>query len=386
MRCKPKRHKPYGFLKQLPIHERPWNSIAMDFIEKLPISSGYDSILVIVDRLSKQSIFVPTYHTITSPELAKLFVLHVFSKHGIPSHITSDRGSTFVSRFFQSLGESLNIKMHYTSGYHPEANGQTERVNQTLEQYLRTYTNYHQDNWSDLLPLAEFAYNNTPNATTGISPFFANKGYHPSFSTDFNSNTLSIRAREFTDNLTELHEQLKNNIAEAQKQYQVQADKHRISPPEFNIGDQVFVKAKYFRTTRPSPKLSERYLGPHTIIEKAGTLSYVLQLPDTFKTVHPVFHVSMLEPFTQNTIPRRTQSPPPPVQIEDELEYELDVILDSKIDNRRRCKLLYLVKWSGYENTEDETSWLPASELDHAQDLITEFHRQYPHKPGPNIR
>ena len=154
----------------------------MDFIEKLPPSSGFDTILVIVDRLSKQSIFIPTHDTITSAELAKLFIIHVFSKHGVPSHVTSDRGSEFVSSFFRTLGKALDRKLHFTSGYHPEDDGQTEHTNQTLEQYLQIYCNYQHSNWSDLLSLAEFAYNNAPNATTGVSPFFANKGYNPNLS------------------------------------------------------------------------------------------------------------------------------------------------------------------------------------------------------------
>ena len=108
----------------------------MDFIEQLPTSDRYTAILVIVDRASKQGIFIPTFDTITSEQLAELFVLHVFSKHGIPNHVTSDRGSEFVSAFFRSLGKVLDMDLHYTSGYHPKADGQTERVNQTLEQYI----------------------------------------------------------------------------------------------------------------------------------------------------------------------------------------------------------------------------------------------------------
>ena len=151
----------------------------MDFIKHLPASSGYTSILVIVDQLSKQGIFIPTVDEITAPQLAKLFVIHIFSKHGVPLHVTCDRGSEFVSAFFRSLGQALDMKIHFTSGYHPEGDGQTERLNQTLEQYLRIFCNYQQDNWSELLPLAEFTYNNAPSATTGVSPFYANKGYHP---------------------------------------------------------------------------------------------------------------------------------------------------------------------------------------------------------------
>src|SRR5215471_7608257 len=182
VRSKAPRHKPYGFLKQLPIPERPWNSISMDFIEKLPKSDGFTAILVIVDRLSKQGIFIPTHDDINAVQLAKLFALHVFSKHGVPSHVTSDRGSEFISHFFRSLGKALDMELHFTSGYHPQADGQTERTNQTLEQYLHGYVNYQQDNCLSFLPLAEFAYNNAPSTTTGISPFFANKGYHPNLS------------------------------------------------------------------------------------------------------------------------------------------------------------------------------------------------------------
>ena len=151
----------------------------MDLIEQLPDSNGFTAILVIVDRASKQSIFIPTYDTLTSEQLSGLFVLHVFSKHGVPSHVTSDRGSEFISAFFRALGKALSMKLHFTSGYHPQADGQTERVNQTLEQYIRCYCSYQQDDWSELLPMAEFTYNNAPNASTCISPFFANKGYHP---------------------------------------------------------------------------------------------------------------------------------------------------------------------------------------------------------------
>jgi len=150
----------------------------MDFIKKLPSSSRFDTILVIVDWLTKQAIFISAHNTITSADLTCLFVLHVFSKHGIPSHVTSNRGLEFMSSFFRSLGTALNMWLYFTSGYHPEGNGQTKCMNQTLEQYLCVYYNYQQDNWSKLLPLAEFAYNNALSTTTGVFPFFANKRHH----------------------------------------------------------------------------------------------------------------------------------------------------------------------------------------------------------------
>ena len=118
----------------------------MDFIEKLLSSSRFNTILVIVDQLTKQVIFIPAHDTITSTDLACLFVLHVFFKHGVPSHVISDRGSEFVSNFFWSLGTALNMRLYFTSDYHPKGNGQTEHMNQTLKQYLRVYCNYQQDN------------------------------------------------------------------------------------------------------------------------------------------------------------------------------------------------------------------------------------------------
>ena len=114
----------------------------MDFIEKLPSSSRFDTILVMVNWLTKQVIFIPAHNTIMSVDLARLFVLHVFSKHGIPSHVTSDRGSEFVSNFFQLLGTALDMRLHFTSGYHSKGDGQTKHTNQTLEQYLHIYCNY----------------------------------------------------------------------------------------------------------------------------------------------------------------------------------------------------------------------------------------------------
>jgi len=273
----------------------------MDFIEKLPSSSSFNTILVIVDRLLKQAIFIPTHDTITSAELARLFVIHVFSKYRVLSHVMSDHSSEFVSHFFRSLDTALDIRLHFTSGYHPEANSQVEWTNQTLEQYLCIYCNYQQDNWSELLPLAEFAYNNAPSATTGVSPFFANKGYHPNLSVYPERDIASSCAHDFILNLDELQDMLKEEIAKAQRQYQPSADSRRQQPPDFQVGQLVFVRSQYFWTTRPSKKLSEKYLGLYEIIAQPSPQSFTLCLPDTMRAAHPVFHVSMLEPATPNT-------------------------------------------------------------------------------------
>ncbi|MBW0566228.1 hypothetical protein O181_105943, partial [Austropuccinia psidii MF-1] len=156
-------HKKFGLLKPLPIPNGPWICLSMDFITQLPLSNSFDSILVIVNRFSKMAGFIPTMPSITSLDLAHLFIKNIFSKHGLPSSI------------------KLNIPRDLSTAYHPETNGKTERVNQILEQYLWMYVGYHQDDWNTWLPLAEFAYNNSDHSSTKQSPFFTVYGRDPQF-------------------------------------------------------------------------------------------------------------------------------------------------------------------------------------------------------------
>ena len=197
------------------------------------------------------------------------------------------------------------MNLHFTSRYHPEANKQTERVNQMLEQYIQIYCTYQQDDWSNLLPMAEFAFNNALNASTGLSPFFANKGYHPNITIHPEYQLASQNAHDFIVNLDELHSVLRDEIARAQSRYKEQADRTRISAPEFPIGSKVYVLAEHIRSTRPTEKFAEKYLGPFIVVERVGSLSYQLQLPNYMNRIHPVFHVSQLEPAIEITIPNR---------------------------------------------------------------------------------
>ena len=169
----------------------------------------------------------------------------------------------------------------------------------------------------------------------------------------------------------------------AQQRYQKSADARCSPAPDFKVGDKVFVKAQFFQTTQPSKKLSKKYLRPYEIISQPGTLLFTLCLSESMCSVHPVFHVSMLKPATSNTFSERIQLAPAPVIIDGEPEYEISRIVDSKIDRRRACKLLYKVIWLGYEDTGDESEWIPTSELTHAVDLVSDFHIAYPTKPSP---
>jgi len=212
------------------------------------------------------------------------------------------------------------MQLYFTSGYHPEG--------------LCVYCNYQQDNWSKLLPLAEFAYNNAPSATTSVSLFFANKEYHPNITVHPERDIASSRACDFAVDLDELQSTLKTEISAAQQRYQKSADVRCSPAPDFKVGDKVFVKAQFFRTIQPSKKLSKKYLGPYEIIAQPGTLSFTLRLPESMCSVHPVFHVSMLEPATSNTFSKRIQPAPAPVIINREPKYEISRIVDSKINRQ----------------------------------------------------
>ncbi|GJF00601.1 related to transposon-encoded proteins [Phanerochaete sordida] len=256
-------------------------------------------------------------------------------------------------------------------------------TNQTLKQYPQMYCNYQQNNWSELLSLAEFTYNNAPSETIGISPFYANKEYHPNLTVYPECDIAFACARNFAVDLHELHFELRKQIAKSQKCYQGLADARRAPLSELWVGDQVYVKARFFRTTCPSPKLAEKMLGPYKVVAKVGPQLYSLQLLRKFRAVHPAYHISMLEPHVFSSIPGRTLSPPPLVELDGELEYKISEIVDFKIDKRRRCPLLYKVRWLNYEATDNEFEWIPATELEHAQEHISDFHTRYPDKPGP---
>ncbi|MBW0466280.1 hypothetical protein O181_005995 [Austropuccinia psidii MF-1] len=165
-------HRKSGYLKPLPIPNGAWICLSMDFITPLPLYHSFDSILLIVDTFSKMAVLIPTMSSITSLDSAHLFIKNIFSKHGLPSSIFSDRGSLFVSSFCTNLCQQLKISRDLSTAYHPETDGQKERVNQILEQYLWMYVSYHQDDWNTWPPLAEFAYNNYDPSSTKQSPFF----------------------------------------------------------------------------------------------------------------------------------------------------------------------------------------------------------------------
>ncbi|KAK4684314.1 putative transposase, partial [Tremellales sp. Uapishka_1] len=370
-RTKTRRHKPYGLLKSLPVPPHPWSSISMDFIEQLPPSNEYDAILVVVDRLTKMAIFIPSSTTVTAMDVADHYVTHVFSKHGLPNDIISDRGSEFTSSFWKSLASNLGIQSNFSTAFHPQTDGQTERVNQSLEQYIRLYTNYKQSDWSKWLPLAEFAYNNTPHSTTTISPFMANKGFDPACAFNIPATASNnAEADQYAIDLSQLHQWLRDTITTSVEQSTRHANKERTEPPDYKVGDKVWLNARNVKTIRPAKKLDHKFLGPFEIIKQVSTHAYKLKLPTSMR-IHPVFHISLLEPHLDNDIEGRIQQPPPPVEIQGEQEYEVEHILDYKTNKRWREPLRYLVQWKGYGP--NHNTWEPPSHLTNAKNLLDKF-------------
>jgi hypothetical protein len=153
----------------------------MDFVTGLPESKGKDSILVVVDRLSKMKHYIACHTTTGSGDLAGLYVNHIWKLHGLPTSILSDRGTQFTSKFWKSLCKELKITVAMFSAFYPETDGETERTDAIMEQYLRSYVSYQQDDWVDWLHIAEFTANNAVSETTQVSPFMANYGYDPRF-------------------------------------------------------------------------------------------------------------------------------------------------------------------------------------------------------------
>ena len=378
-RAKAPRHQQFGPLQPLPTPARPWASLSLDFITDLPASEGHTVILVVVDRLTKMGHFIPLPALPTAEATATALVRQVFRLHGLPNDVVSDRGSQFTSKFWTRFLQLLGAQVKLSTAFHPETDGQTERLNQTLEQYLRCFVTYQQDDWVNFLPLAEFSYNNSQHASTGFTPFYANYGRHPLFDPNTPVETLVPQAEDHVKAIKDTLGLLKSSLEQAKATYKRFADRARQEPPHFNVGDRVWLSSKNVATSRPCKKLDAKRLGPFTILAKLSPLVYRLQLPPTL-SIHPVFHVSLLDPYTPNPFPGRTQPPPPPFIAEDGgEEFVVKAILDSR---RVRGQLQYLVDWEGYGP--EDRSWEPEALVAPTAPLLTQsFHTRYPHKPSP---
>jgi hypothetical protein len=368
--------KPVGKLVPTQIPSDIWQIISVDLIVGLPESQGYNSILVVVDRLSKMLHAIPTHDTVTAQGIARLFRDHVWKLHGLPEQVISDRGPQFIAAFMRELNSLLGIHTSPSTAYHPQSDGQTERCNQEIEQYLRLFVNHRQDDWVEWLPLGEFSYNNRVQASTRHTPFMLNSGRHPRMGTEPLRSTKVVATEDFVKNLQASRKEAEAALHKAADDMARFYDQHRQTAVTYKKGDMVWLDGKNITSDRPSKKLDDKRYGPFKVLEAMGPNAYKLKLPSSMK-IHDVFNTVKLRPYVPDAIARPVPPRPDPVVTEDsQPRWVVEAILDSK---KKRGKLEYLIKWEGYPM--EENTWEPVENIFDADHLIQEFYAKHPKAP-----
>ncbi|WVZ49826.1 LOW QUALITY PROTEIN: hypothetical protein U9M48_001152 [Paspalum notatum var. saurae] len=304
------------------IEEWKWEEITMDFIVGLPrTQKGYNSIWVVVDRLTKVAHFIPVNTTYSGAKLAELYISRIVCLHGVPKKIISDRGSQFTSRFWEQLHNSLDTKLRFSTAYHPQTDGQTERTNQILEDMLRACAIQYGTSWDKCLPYAEFSYNNSYQTSLKKSPFEALYGKR--CRTPLFWNQTGEKQVFGPDIIQDAEQQLRivqENLRVAQSRQRSYADVRR-RDLSFKVDDHVYLKVSPMRGIRRfnmKGKLAPRYIGPFKILEKKGEVAYRLELPPSLSGVHDVFHVSQLKKCLR--VPEE-QAPLEGLEVQEDLTY-----------------------------------------------------------------
>jgi hypothetical protein len=331
----------------------------MDFIVGLPNTSWHhDSIWVIVDRLTKTAHFLQVHTTHRTEKYAEIYIDQVVRLHGIPRTIVSDRGAPFLARFWEQLQESLGTRVIRSSAYHPQTDGQIERVNQILEDMLRACVLHYGKDWDKCLSLAEFSYNNNYQSSLKMAPFEALYGRR--CRTPLNWSQAGEREIFGPDLVREVEEKvrvIKKNLEAAQARQKSYHDKRR-KPLQFGVGDQVYLKvspAKGVQRFGIKSKLAPRYIGPYEIKETCGPVAYQLKLPPHMSAVHDVFHVSQLRKCVR--LPTEVL-PEPEIEIEPDLSYQehpVKVLDQKERSTRARSIKMYKVQWS--HHSVEEATW-----------------------------
>ena len=345
----------------------PFETIAMDFIVKLPLSNGFNSILTITDHnCTKAVILIPCNETITAEGVAKLYLEHVFKRVGLPKTLIHDQDTRFMSSFATKKCQALGIRQNASTVFHPRTDGQSERTNQKLEQFLCFYSNARQDNWAHFLSLAEFAINSWRNESTKKSPFEILMGYNPRAEWT----TVSSPVPQVTHCLEQIQEARDQaGIAMRKAQIGWVRDKEK-NQHTFRKGDQVWLDGRNIKTYHLTAKLAPKRHWPFPIQRVLSTITYQLTLPEQWK-IHDVFHVDLLTPYRETEFHGANYACPPPDLVGEEEEYKVEQVLDER---NYGCwkKKQYLVKWKGYPDSDNQ--WLDAKDMENAQELIAEFH------------
>lgn len=388
IRIKPSRLRYQGALQPLPIPAQRWRDISLDFIEALPGSLNEWNVscsrmLVVVDRLTKQAHFIPCASA-SAEATARMFYFHIFKHHGLPSSIISDRGTQFVSHFWLALCRTIGCEANLSTAFHPETDGQTERVNSIVETYLRSYVAYLQNDWAKWTPSAEFAYNNQKSESTNMSPFFANHGFHPRMGIEPCQVDVSLNERNraqqemgisFATKMADLNSILKQELTKARATYEEFSNRHRDHAPILRPGDQVYVDTRNMFSQRPHKKLDVKNEGPFSIVRRIGTTAYEVAIPDDWGH-HNVFHSNLLRLAPTDPLPGQIPPVPLPIVDEDgEPQYEVDEILDSRV---HRGKLQFRIRWTGYT----QPTWEPFDNVKMAVELLDKYFKDNPTRPG----
>ena len=345
--------------------------------------------MVVVDWFTKMAHFIGVHKNASAKEVADTFLQEVWKVHGLPTEIISDMDVKFFREFWESLCKMLGVKRSMSTAYHPQTDGQTERTNQVLEGDLRTFVNYDQDDWYQLLPLAEHAYNNSATNAHKMTPFFANYGFHQQMEWMKEREAHNPGATMYAHWMQDIHRQAKQTLESTREWMKTFCDRKATEQPRIEVGDLVMLKAKNLGTKRPSKKLSPKLDGPFKVLEKKGSRAYKLEISPRWK-IHPVFQVSLLEPYRASNRPNRKQPPRHPEEIEGDLEWEVERMVRSEIisytgkvrgRNKPIKELRYFVKWKGWG--EDENTWEPPEGMKNAQEELERFHRGNPEMPGP---
>ena len=383
-RSKASRDKSNGLLQPLPIPEQRWQDIVMDFIIDLSDSYGYNAILTVICRLSKERHYIPCTtddEGITAEKTAEMLLQWVYRTHSLPSFIVSDRGSQFTSILWKFLCKRLSISLRLFTAYHSRTDGQSERVNQNVERYLRSFCSYMQDDWFKWLPMAEFADNNALSSAIFLTPFFMNKSFHSRMS--FDPDTIeygSTRERLQADRAKNISEQMNKTLifarealTKTREQMVNQANKHR-KKVNYEIESKMFLNERNIVTARSFKKLNDKMLDSFQITEPVGSF-YKLKLSETMR-IHDVFHSELLRSVVDDSLSDQKNESSRSIVINDEDEWKIDDIL-----NFRRYKrwLQYRVKWKSYDN---DLNWYNADDdkFMNAQKMIDEFHIRYSRK------
>ncbi|KAJ9537877.1 hypothetical protein OSB04_030610 [Centaurea solstitialis] len=365
LRVKAEHQRPHGKLQPLDIPVWKWEHITMDLITKLPRTSrSYDAIWVIVDRLTKSAHFIAIRESSPAEALADIYVKEIVARHGVPVTIISDRDVRFTSRFWEKFHEDLGTRLQFSTAFHPQTDGQSERTIQTLEDMLRACVLDFGGSWDTYLPLAEFSYNNSFHASIGMPPYemlYGRRCRTPICWGEVGQRELG--STEIVQKTTESIEMIRERLRTAQSRQKSYADRRR-SDLEFQVGDNVLLKVSPWKGVirfRKRGKLGPRFIGPFKVIARVGKVAYRLELPPELNQIHDTFHVSQLRKCLAD---ETAHVPIDDIQVDERLNYiERPIaILERKTKSLRNKKIgLVKVQWEHRKGS--EWTWEPEAEM-----------------------